>query len=208
MRQLVICSLVLLIGLPVIGFCQEEVLVCPYAGKCHQQAKLGLRTAKKSCADAKKCCADATACKAKKATAQVAATACKCKAGACKTATACKATACESTTCEATATACQGDKTPCQVAANACSDDSSCCQKSKLAATCCGDDERIKHLQKAAKHLQAAGLEPEAKQVLAAAHTLCDELLKQKVAELKRLKAEVLAIEHTASQLQPSNTRK
>jgi hypothetical protein len=185
MRQLVICSFTLLIGLPAVARCQDAEQVCPYAGKCRLQVRICCQKAEKCGQDAKKCCAEATACQDK-------ATACECEAAACQT---------EQSACPCKAAARVADATACQA-------ESAACEKGHVACAGCSSNEKIKHLEKAAEHLQAAGLESEAEHVLAAAHALCNDLLAQKIAELERLQAEIHALERTAAQLKPPTTRK
>jgi hypothetical protein len=224
MRQLVICSFTLLIGLPAVGRCQDAEQVCPYAGKCRLQVRICCQKAEKCGQDAKKCCADATACQAKttaceceaaacqceqsacpcKAAARVAdATACQAKAAQCQakhTACACKAAACEAkqAACQAKATACKSKVTASDVEASACHGESATCHRSDAACAGCSGNEKIKHLQQAAKHLQAAGMNTEANLVLAEAESLRHDLLARKLAELERLQDEIHQLQRGA----------
>ena len=136
---------------------------------------------------------------AESTTSQAKAPACQAKATACK----CEATACQTnaTTCQAAAIACQADSTACQAKFAGCKIGHAVCAG-------CPSDDKITHLQKAAKHLQAAGMELEAEHGLEVAKALRCDLLEQKIAELERLQAEVHALQRATGQLQPSTTRK
>ena len=104
---------------------------------------------------------------------------------------------------QAKATACQAEAAACQTNATACESAAAACQakwpRYKIGNVACADcpsDERIKHLQEGAKHLHAAGMEPEAKRALALAEALHHELLAHKNAEIKRLQAQIQQLQH------------
>jgi hypothetical protein len=122
------------------------------------------------CEDAKKCCAEKSACSAKKSSA------CAEKCACCAD----KATAC--------------------AAKSACCTQASACQKCPEA---CGNSltaQTIDHVKKAAEHLQSAGREAEARELLSQVETLRRDLLALKTAELDRLQVEVDHLRHATGQ--------
>jgi Flp pilus assembly secretin CpaC len=84
-----------------------------------------------------------------------------------------------------------------------CPDESSECQKG-CDVPCAGParDDVVDHVQKAAEHLRAAGMETEAKQLLGQIETLRRDLLALKIAELDRLQVDVDKLRHATGKPQ------
>ncbi len=217
MRQLTICLFTLLIGLPAVGRCQDVELFCPYLAKHGQDGKACCRAGEKCCVESTTHQVNLTADQTKAAACQTKTCACQAKVAACQA----NSTACESAAaaCVAKATACQAEAAACQVAAKACQAKtvacpaagqvavSECqgkcsCKKGRAAGAGHSSDDRITHLKKAAKHLHAAGMKSEAKHVLAKAEALHHKLLAHKIAQLKRLQAEVHQLQHATARAQ------
>jgi hypothetical protein len=165
MRQLFSCLIVVVV-LHSLARSEEPAKACPKAGACAKS----------------EACAKATACAKSGECA---------KAGAC--AKACEAQAACGKACDA-ATTCKSGKSCCQQGDQVavCGQKSPCCQSECDIA--CQPQDKLTHLEKAVKHLEAAGLADEAQRVAEHAHQLRRELLAKKLAELSRLQVEIQSL--------------
>jgi hypothetical protein len=113
-----------------------------------------------------------------------------------------QATACSKAGCPASACAAQGECQTSACATKAGCQGSACAAQGECQATacaksggCCAATARIQHLRQALKHLEAAGMEAEARQV---SQALAWETIAQKQVELARLHAEIQALRQAA----------
>jgi hypothetical protein len=153
--------------------------------------------AKSACQAGAKCCAEATQCGEKGAKC--------CVAGAKVAQQAAKCCADDAQCCQQVANKSQGTAACCEAAnscpcakqcgaASACTAGSACyeeCEEEEVDCSACRTSDKIAHLETAAEHLHAAGLEAEANHILAGVQKLKRELLAQKLAELEHLQAQV-----------------
>ena len=79
-----------------------------------------------------------------------------------------------------------------------CRDEAGSCKKCDATRTAALNEARIDRVQEAAKHLQAAGMETEARQLLTQVESLRRDLLAMKLAELDRLQVEVDQLSRSA----------
>jgi hypothetical protein len=93
--------------------------------------------------------------------------------------------------CRGAADSCAARAVACAAGAAACATDSVCEEEVEADCSGCCLTSKIAHLEKASEHLHAAGLEAEADHVLALAHTLKHDLIVEKIAQIRRLQAEL-----------------